>query len=112
MASTKHLQGLCAHCQGPIEFPALSIGLTAQCPHCGQMTEMLLAPPPVDESVSRKLTGWTAAGLVVIAVGVGAPLLGLRFLRAKAAQREPARPPATLPATPATNSPPPHSPDR
>lgn len=106
MDSTKHLKGVCAHCEGPLEFPAFSIGLTGRCPHCGQMTELLLAPPRVDDSGSRKITAWTAVGLIVIAVGVAAPLIGLRFLRMKAAQRRPALPPATAPATAVTNLPP------
>ncbi len=104
MTRTKHLKGLCSHCQAPLEFPALSIGLTAPCPHCGRSTELLLAPPPADTSASRKITAWTVAGVLVIALGVAAPLIGLKFLRMKAAERRANQPPAAIPAATATNS--------
>jgi uncharacterized paraquat-inducible protein A len=104
MTRTKQLKGLCSHCQGPLEFPALSIGLSAQCPHCGRSTELLLAPPPADTSVSRKIVAWTAAGVLLIALGIAAPLIGLKFLRMKAAERRAHQPAATIPADTATNS--------
>jgi uncharacterized paraquat-inducible protein A len=107
MESTKHLKGLCAHCQAPLEFPALSIGLTGQCPHCGQMTELLLAPPPLDDASPRKITAWTVLGLAVVTLGVAAPLIGLRLLRNQAADHRPALTAPTRPAAPATNAAPP-----
>ena len=95
MESTKHLKGLCAHCQAPLEFPALSIGLTGQCPHCGQMTELLLAPPPLDDASPRKITAWTVLGLAVVTLGVAAPLIGLKLFRMKPAERRANQPVAT-----------------
>jgi uncharacterized paraquat-inducible protein A len=96
MAHAKHLKGICSHCRGPFEFPAQSIGLTAQCPHCGQPTELLLAPPPADTSASRKIIAWTAAGVLAIALGGAAPLIGLKFFQSKLAERR------ANPAAPAT----------
>jgi uncharacterized paraquat-inducible protein A len=103
MTRTKQLKGLCRHCQAPLEFPALSIGLTARCPHCGHSTELLLAPPPADTSVSRKIVAWTAAGVLVIALGVAAPVIGLKLLRMKAAVRRAKPPAAAIPAGTETN---------
>jgi uncharacterized paraquat-inducible protein A len=104
MTRTKQLRGLCTHCQAPLEFPALSIGLTARCPHCGRSTELLLAPPPADASASRKIIAWTAMGVLVIALGVAAPLIGLKLLRMKAAERQVIYPAASIPANTATNT--------
>jgi uncharacterized paraquat-inducible protein A len=104
MARTKQLKGLCSHCQVPLEFPAQSIGLTAQCPHCGESTELLLAPPPADTSVSRKIIAWTVAGVLAIALGVAAPLIGLKFFQKKLAERRANPPAAAIPGSTATNS--------
>jgi len=104
MTRTRQLNGLCRHCLGPIEFPALSIGLTSECPPCGRRTELLLAPPPADTSVSRRIVAWTAAGALVIALGVAAPLIGLKLLRMKAAERRAKEPAASAPAGRGTNT--------
>ena len=103
MSGAKHLKGLCSHCKSPLEFPVESIGLTAPCPHCGQSTELLLAPPPADASASRKIVVWTVAGVLVIALGVAAPLVGLKLLRMKAAELRANQPAATNAADGATN---------
>ena len=103
MTRTRHLKGLCSHCKSPLEFPVESIGLTAPCPQCGQSTELLLAPPPDDTSASRRIIVWTVVGVLVIAVGVAAPLIGLRLLRMKAAELRANQPAATNPAGSATN---------
>ena len=104
MTPTKQLKGRCSHCQAPLEFPALSVGLTARCPHCGRSTELLLAPPLADASASRKIVAWTAAGVLVIALGIAAPLIGLKFLRMKAAERRASQPAAASPAGTGANS--------
>lgn len=107
MTRTKQLKGLCSRCQAPIEFPALSVGLTARCPHCGRPTELLLAPPLADTSVSRKIVAWTVTGVLVTALGIAAPLIGLKFLRMKAAERRANQPAAAIPVGTATSSNPP-----
>jgi DNA-directed RNA polymerase subunit RPC12/RpoP len=104
MTGIKQLKGACDRCQAPLEFPADSIGLTARCPHCGEQTELLLAPPPVDDSVARKVIAWTAAGVLAIAVGVAAPLIGLKFFEKKLAQRRASQAAPAIPAGEPTNS--------
>ncbi|MGO8676730.1 MAG: hypothetical protein ACLQVX_12765 [Limisphaerales bacterium] len=104
MTPTKHLKGLCTHCRLPLEFPAQSIGLTSQCPHCGRPTELLLAPPPADASTSRRIIVWTAAGVLAVALGVGAPLIGLKLLQKKLAERGTNQPAAPIPSDAPTNS--------
>jgi len=98
MTRTKHLKGLCSHCKSPLEFPVESIGLTAPCPHCGHSTDLLLAPPPADTSSARKIIVWTVVGVLVTALGVAAPLIGLKLLRMKAAELRANQPAATNPA--------------
>src|SRR6267142_6107799 len=40
MGQDQSIRSSCQQCAQPIEFPAEGIGMTATCPHCGQMTEM------------------------------------------------------------------------
>jgi hypothetical protein len=46
MNKTVYFKGECQHCREHIEFPAEAAGTTAECPHCGATTELLLPPPP------------------------------------------------------------------
>ena len=101
MRPTKHLQGVCANCGGPLRFLADRIGSTTQCPHCGRPTELLLAPPPADTSASRKMILWTVIGVVVVALGIIIPVAGLKYLQKKAAERRASQPEAAA----QTNSP-------
>lgn len=98
MNRTKHLNGVCSHCGRSFAFLAETIGLTAPCPHCGQPTELLLAPPEADTSAPRKLIVWTMAGVMVLAVGIVGPLVGLKIIEKKAAERRANRPAAAADA--------------
>lgn len=40
MSTNDFVKGECKRCAGHIEFPALAIGQTVSCPHCGQPTEL------------------------------------------------------------------------
>jgi len=83
MASTKYLKGECQHCSGHLEFPAESAGMTADCPHCGQSTELLLARPPEEPTVPRRAIIWAIVGLVILGAGLGASLVALRMAERK-----------------------------
>jgi len=46
MTETGYAKGTCQNCGGHLEFPAAGIGLTADCPHCGNQT--ILSSRPLD----------------------------------------------------------------
>src|SRR5438093_8710656 len=70
MTQTKYLKGACSHCGGRIEFPADSIGLIADCPHCGKATELMLAPPPEIPGLPRRVLLWTIIAVAILGLGL------------------------------------------
>jgi hypothetical protein len=89
MSSTKYLKGCCQSCGGHLEFPADQIGLTADCPHCGQQTELMLPAPPEEPSVPRRALVWTGVAVLVAVLGlVGAMIALHRVERWAAGQRQ------------------------
>jgi len=78
MNPTKYLKGSCQNCDGHIEFPAEMAGLSTACPHCGQATDLLLAPPPEPPSVSRTAMLWTAAALMILGLGLVGSIAALK----------------------------------
>lgn len=102
----KQLRGECQHCSGPFEFPAESIGLQAQCPHCGQQTELMLQRPPEEPSLPRRVIAWTVAAIIVLALGlVGAMLALKRAERWAARQKHPVEASAAVQTTNAPSEP-------
>jgi hypothetical protein len=87
MTRTKRLQGECQQCGGPLEFPAERIGLTAQCPHCAKETELMLATPPQEPMVPRKVIVWTVLTVGLLIVGLIIVLAGLNHFERQAAER-------------------------
>ena len=87
MNRTKQLTCACNACGAPISFPVESIGTLARCPHCGQQTELSLAPPPEDSSASRKGMIWAAIAVVILVVGLAGPFVGLRYFQKWAAPK-------------------------
>lgn len=67
MPMTKDIRGECQHCGGQFDFPAEQAGLTGNCPHCCQPTELLLATPPDVKSPIRS----KAVLFIFIAVMIG-----------------------------------------
>jgi hypothetical protein len=76
--ATKYLKGECSHCHGHIEFPAESTGMTADCPHCGQPTELLLVAPKAEPEISRRVVVWTFVAIVILGCGLGLALVALK----------------------------------
>ncbi len=74
-----YLTGACSHCGGRLEFPVDLVGTMAACPHCHQHTELLLESPSSEETVSRKAVVWAVVGAMVLILGLGVPLWGLRW---------------------------------
>lgn len=68
MTTTKDVRGECQQCGGQFDFPAEQAGLTTNCPHCGQPTELLLATPPETDSPLRT----KAIVVIVLALVIGA----------------------------------------
>src|SRR4051812_25750685 len=83
MSQTKYLKGECSHCHGRLEFPAESTGTLAQCPHCGQETELMLDAPAVEPAIPRKTLVWTLIAVVVLVLGLGGALYALHLANKK-----------------------------
>jgi hypothetical protein len=88
MNRTKSIKGECQHCRGRLEFAVDHIGLVAPCPHCGQETELLLARPPEEPAVPRKVVGWTVAAVLILLVGLAGSLVALKQAQGWAARRK------------------------
>ena len=87
MTKTKRLQGECQHCGGSLEFPAERIGLTAQCPRCGKETDLMLATPPEEPMIPRKVIVWTVLTVALLVVGLIVVLAGLKHFERQAAEQ-------------------------
>ncbi len=99
MLKIKNLRGECQHCGGPIEFHAEHVGTIAECPHCGQQTELLLAAPPEEESpVRKKAIVFTVITVLILGGGLIAATIAFKRAKRLQAQRqqathvEPAKP--------------------
>ena len=88
MNKTKFLKGECQHCQGHLEFPAELAGLTADCPHCGQQTDLLLAKPPEESTVPRAAMVWAVIGIVILGLGLAGALVALKRAERWAARQK------------------------
>jgi hypothetical protein len=88
MNKTKRLQGECQHCGGSLEFPAESIGLTAECPHCAKVTELMLATPPQEPMIPRKVLVWTLVTVAVLIAGFVFVLVELNRYAKRVAERQ------------------------
>ena len=69
MSRTKILQGDCQHCGGRVEFPAEHAGLTTECPHCQQPTELFLAAPPQASTVPVKTMVFAFLAVLILVGG-------------------------------------------
>lgn len=107
MTRTKPIMGECQHCGRALEFPAEHIGLMAPCPHCGQQTELMLATPPEEPLVPRRVIVWTAITVGLLIAGLVFVLVQLKRLERQAAEK---RQRSADPAQVATNSPIPTAP--
>ena len=100
MKQTKRLKGVCAECGGPIEFPAEQVGTTAQCPRCKRQTELLLAPPKEEPTVSRRVIVCTIIATVLLIASLVAVVVGLKhFEKLAASQKQKAAGAETLTVT-------------
>lgn len=78
MIKIKNLKGVCQHCGEAIEFRAETVGMTADCPHCGQPTELCLAVPPEAESPAQtKAIIYTIIAVVILVGGLIGTVMAL-----------------------------------
>ncbi len=111
MSAKSFLKCSCAQCGGHIEFPAEGLGLSIDCPHCAQPTELALVLPAPTSAFDSRNRKWIMAGAMVLMVGVagvvGALILAQRLAKkARAADARSivlAAPKATPPAPRAEN---------
>ena len=105
MMKIKNLKGECQHCGGAIEFRAETTGMTADCPHCGQPTELLLAVPPESQVPAQtKAIIYTIIAVVILVGGLISTVVVLkRAERLSARQRETLAKAKTQTATQPTN---------
>lgn len=91
MLKIKNLRGECQHCGGAIEFHAEHTGSTAECPHCGQQTELMLALPPEEKSpLQKKAIVFTVIAIVILGGGLLAANSALKRAKHLQTQRQPA----------------------
>jgi hypothetical protein len=87
MNPTKRLTGVCSECGGSIEFPADLVGTMSVCPRCRKQTELMLAAPPQEPAVPRKVIVWAAITIVILAVGLVVTVVGLKHFEKLAARQ-------------------------
>jgi hypothetical protein len=83
MNQTKFLKGECQHCRGGIEFPAESVGLMTDCPHCGKQTELLLAMPKEEPTIPRATIIYTIIAVAVLGAGLAGAMVALKMAQGK-----------------------------
>jgi hypothetical protein len=110
--ATKYLKGECTHCGGHLEFPAEAAGMTADCPHCGQQTDLLLAAPKDEGGIPARMIIWTVVTVLVLGGGLGAAMYALKRAQRWAETRKQANAPIQNTNVVATNTAPtPPAPD-
>ena len=63
-------------------------GLAADCPHCGQETELLLARPPEEPTVPRRTIVWAVTGIAILTLGLIGALVALKRAERWAARQK------------------------
>jgi len=92
---TKDLRGECQQCGGSFHFPADHIGQTANCPQCGQLTELVLAAPAQAATpMRRKAIVFTVCVVLIVGGGLLAANIALKRARRLQAERQNAARPA------------------
>ena len=74
--------------------------MTADCPHCGRATELLLLAPKEEPTISRRVVVWTIVAVLILGCGLALALVALnRAERWAARKREAAEQIAAIPET-------------
>jgi hypothetical protein len=84
---TKFLKGECSECRGHIEFPAEAAGTTADCPHCGKPTELMLVVPEQESVISKKTIVYLVVALLILGGGLVGAMVALNRAKDIAAEK-------------------------
>src|SRR5215203_4274522 len=83
----KYLKCACQHCRANIEYPADAAGMTVECPHCHEQTDLIVEIPGSTTEGARR--GWLVWAIVTLlalgGLGAIAPAL-LKRIAPKARQ--------------------------
>ena len=52
--------------------------MAADCPHCGQTTELLLLAPKEEPTISRRVIVWTVVAVLILGCGLALALVALK----------------------------------
>jgi hypothetical protein len=88
MKPTKRLTGACRECGGTIEFAAELVGTMSQCPRCRKQTELMLAVPPEEPAVPRRILVWTVTAIVILVLALIVTIAGLKHFEKLAAHQK------------------------
>lgn len=93
---TKFLTGQCNKCGGTLEFPAEAVETTADCPHCGEPTELMLATPAEERAVPVRTIVYTVITILILVGGLVAVIIALKRAE-RMSERKSSTPAATSP---------------
>jgi hypothetical protein len=70
MSSSTHFKCACQHCGNHIEAPSEAAGLSIECPHCGQQTELVAPAIRQKPGANLKIIIYLAGGVLVLAAAI------------------------------------------
>src|SRR5450432_509367 len=70
MSSSTHFKCACQHCGSHIEAPSEAAGLSIECPHCGQQTELVAPAIRQKPGANLKIIIYLAGGVLVLAAAI------------------------------------------
>lgn len=100
MSAAKYLKGECQKCGGHLEFPAESIGMEIQCPHCGGQTELTLYTSTQEPLIPRRVIVWTIVAVLILVGGLIGTLMALGRAQRLLASQKSLLPANTAPGIP------------
>lgn len=78
MTPETYIKSACAQCGGHIEFPAGAAGLTTDCPHCGQPTELLAPLTDRKKFLFTKKIIVIGIVILILAAGIGGAIFAVK----------------------------------
>ncbi len=94
MNLSKRLAGPCSHCGRSIDYPAHLVGTTAKCPFCGEATELRLATPPEEPSISKRVIVFTIVATLMLIIALAACFAALKWAESLRQRKQPPPPAA------------------